>query len=200
MTKRWRRADKPDESWYLKASTAAIALESWAECNSHGNQAGFYIVDPAVINLYVKIPPDKLVEIFAELPEVEWFPDHNIIWLKNFLYEQNKNIHWYKSAGKALATFKQKELVQKVLDYNLKEHNIIVPLPEENNEKPQTLIEPVELPDLSINTKMIMRKWEADIGNILNQIDSQKLIDISDEYELTKIVAAIDYMKKKKVR
>ncbi len=78
-----------------------LFLYLWS--NDHCNPAGIYQLDTETISFDTKIPQDELPGLLKSLsPKVEWYPDYDIIWVKNFLKRQAKSPKFVIAALKSL--------------------------------------------------------------------------------------------------
>lgn len=71
--------------------------------NDHCNQAGCYQIDLETIAFETKLAESDLPDLLRKLyPKVQWYPDQDIIWVKNFLRRQAKSPKFLVAAKKAI--------------------------------------------------------------------------------------------------
>lgn len=103
-------------------------LYGYSFTNSHCNQAGLYKISPITISNETGISQDKLLELFNLLEEkVKWYPDANLVWVKNFIKRQAKSPYYLQAVAKSLITIHNNGAVKELLEYNLSVHNLLIP-------------------------------------------------------------------------
>lgn len=71
--------------------------------NSHCNQAGLYEIAPEIIAFETKLAEADIPALLEVLkPKAIWYPEHNLIWVKNFLHRQAKSPKFIVAAIKSL--------------------------------------------------------------------------------------------------
>ncbi|MBA7701741.1 hypothetical protein ES703_110486 [subsurface metagenome] len=67
-------------------------LYTYLKTNSHCNQAGLYVITLATIAFDTGLAAADLPSQLSSLkPKVEWYPEDNLVWVKDFLQEQAKS-------------------------------------------------------------------------------------------------------------
>jgi len=103
-------------------------LFSYLWTNDHCNQAGVYQIDLETIAFETKLSGDALPELLRGLsPKVEWFPELDIIWVKNFVRRQAKSPKFLIAAAKCLKILNNNGIAKEVVAYNLQHHSISIP-------------------------------------------------------------------------
>lgn len=77
-----------------------------------------------------KIAPQELPELLEILsPRVEWYPEKNLIWVRNFIKRQSKSPKFLIAVAKCLSNIKDrdKDVIQELIEYNYTIHSIIIP-------------------------------------------------------------------------
>ena len=95
-------------------------LFAYLKTNDHCNQAGLYVLTLMTISFETGIDKTALPDLLQSLtPEVEWYPEESLVWVKGFLAEQAKSPKFVVSA---LACIKNdripEELAEEFQEYN----------------------------------------------------------------------------------
>ena len=105
-------------------------LYSYLWTNDHCNQAGVYELDLETMAFETKLPEAGLPNLLHSLePKVKWFPDLDIIWVKNFVARQSKSPKFLIAAAKCLKRLNNNGIAKEVVAYNLEHHSISIPYP-----------------------------------------------------------------------
>ena len=87
--------------------------------NKHCNQAGLYEITLKTIAFDTGLPLESLSEHLSQLePKVVWYPEQNLIWVKNFLKRQCKSQSFLIAAVKCLKAMSTNSLVMEFINYN----------------------------------------------------------------------------------
>ena len=117
-----------DDDWFQELDRDQRYLFIYLWTNSHCNQAGVFHVTLATIAFETKIPREEIPDLMRALqPKVEWYPEENYIWVRNFIKRQSKSPKFLIAAANCLKAVKSNGLVKEVLDYNKREHSISIP-------------------------------------------------------------------------
>jgi DnaD/phage-associated family protein len=74
-------------------------LLAYLKTNAHCNQAGVYTITPHTIAFETGLPLTEIPALLKSLePEVVWYPEENIVWVKSFFEEQAKSSKFIASA------------------------------------------------------------------------------------------------------
>lgn len=97
-------------------------LFAYLKTNVHCNQAGVYTITPSTMSFETGISTERLSALFSFLePEVVWYPENNIVWVKSFLQEQAKSSKFIASALNIITSGKlPEELADDFQEYNIK--------------------------------------------------------------------------------
>lgn len=99
--------------------------------NSDCNQAGLYHITLRTMAFDTGIPEDELPDILHLLDKkVKWWPELNLVWVKNFLKRQIKSPTFLVAVAKCLDKINFPEIINEFLDYNLNRYNLIIPYEE----------------------------------------------------------------------
>ena len=124
--------------------------------NKHCNQAGLYEITLKTIAFDTGLPQESLPALLKQLePKVVWYPEQNLIWVKNFLKRQCKSQSFLVAAAKCLRATRNNGLVKEFIAYNqsfdlapLCEHDGGTVLPQSHHSG-NTVHNPVPDPDPS---------------------------------------------------
>ncbi|MBA7689691.1 hypothetical protein ES703_98199 [subsurface metagenome] len=118
------------DPFVVKLPLEAKSLFAYLWTNDHCNQAGLYEISPETIANETKIPEDTLPQLFTLLePKVKWYPEQNLVWVKNFIKRQTKNPKFLIAVAKSLRTINNNGAVIELLDYNEHRYSISIPYP-----------------------------------------------------------------------
>jgi len=103
-------------------------LAAYVFTNDHCSPAGLYEIAPETIEFDTGIPQDQLDDLFKLLePNIKWYPDKNLIWIRNFIRRQMKSVTFLQAVAKYLVLLNHDDIIQELLAYNRERHNIIIP-------------------------------------------------------------------------
>lgn len=135
------------DSWFQKCSPLGQHLFIWAFTNEHCDAPGAYQVGIKTIAFETGITEDKLPSLFAEIKEkVVWYPEKDIVWVKNFLKHNTFGHTYLRRARRKLDQLNKmfpNGLCNEILAWNIK-LGIQIPL---NPTEPRT-IDPVAAENL----------------------------------------------------
>jgi len=115
------------DPFILKLPQEAKLLYAYLWTNMHCNQAGLYEIALETIAFETGLPPEDIPRLIRTLePKVAWYPDQNLIWVKNFLRHQTKSPKFLAAAAKCLNSIGNNGLVKEFLDFN-RQHNVFIP-------------------------------------------------------------------------
>jgi hypothetical protein len=87
--------------------------------NKHCNQAGLYEITLRTIAFDTGLSVESLPEIMKQIePKVAWYPEQNLVWVKNFLKRQCKSNSFLIAAAKSLKPVRNNGLVAEFINYN----------------------------------------------------------------------------------
>lgn len=96
--------------------------------NDHCNPAGLYEITPATISFETGIPLGDIPKLFEALkPKVVWYPDSNLVWVKNFIKRQSKSPKFLAAAAKSLISINHNGAIEELLGYNLERYSVSIP-------------------------------------------------------------------------
>ena len=117
-----------DDDWFQELDKDQKFLFIYLWSNSHVNQAGLYKITPRIISFETNLPVEALPDLLHALaPKVIWYPDSNLIWVKNFIKRQSKSPKFLAAAAKCLTTINHNRAIKELLDYNLERYSISIP-------------------------------------------------------------------------
>lgn len=99
--------------------------------NSDCNQAGLYHLTLKSMAFDTGIDEAEIPELLKLLePKVKWWPDLNLVWVKNFVKRQTKSPSFLVAVAKCLDQMNEAEIVNEFLDFNSKKYGLEIPVKE----------------------------------------------------------------------
>ena len=96
--------------------------------NDHCNQAGLYEITPTTIAFETGLPVADIPALFELIkPKIVWYPEENLVWVKNFIKRQSKSSKFLAAAAKSLLSIHNNGAVQELLEYNVHRYSISIP-------------------------------------------------------------------------
>jgi len=87
------------DGWFQELSRDQRYLFIYLWSNNHVNQAGLYTITLATMSFEAAFTNDELRGLIPSLsPKVEWYPEANLIWVRNFLKRQSKSSRFTMAA------------------------------------------------------------------------------------------------------
>jgi hypothetical protein len=109
------------DPFVMKLPAKAKLLYAYLWTNLHCNQAGLYEIAPETISFETGLPQEEVPKLLRDLePKVAWYPEQNLVWVKNFLRHQTKSPQFLAAAAKCLKSINNNGLVREFLEYNQK--------------------------------------------------------------------------------
>ncbi len=122
-------------------------LYAYLWTNNHCNQAGLYEITPDTISFEMKLEKERITELMHLLePKVKWYPEQNLVWVKNFLKRQAKSSKFLQAAAKSLTTIHVNGAIKEFLEYNLQRYRISIPY--------QYYMDRVSIPSISASSSI----------------------------------------------
>ena len=119
MAERGFQTELWTDSFIQGLSPEAKLLFIYLWTNKHCNQAGLYEITLKTIAFDTGLPLESLSEHLSQLePKVAWYPEQNLIWVKNFLKRQCKSQSFLIAAVKCLKAMSTNSLVMEFINYN----------------------------------------------------------------------------------
>lgn len=119
MAERGFQTELWTDSFIQGLSPEAKLLFIYLWTNKHCNQAGLYEITLKTIAFDTGLSLESLLEILRQLePKVAWYPEQNLIWVKNFLKRQCKSQSFLIAAVKCLKAMSSNSLVMEFINYN----------------------------------------------------------------------------------
>ena len=116
------------DDWFQELSRDQRYLFVYLWTNSHCNQAGLYQITLTTIAFEAKFSKEDLPTLLNSLePKVKWYPEENLVWVRNFIKRQSKSSKFLAAAAKSLLSVHHNEAVNELLEYNLKRYRISIP-------------------------------------------------------------------------
>lgn len=210
MTKRWKDDGWPSHPFIQGLSLRAEKLFDYLCFNPKSGPAGLYRITFETMAFESKLSRDKTWdEVLQEIPEllkemepnVKWYPEHKIIWVKEWLNNQYgisapetpKQRTFLKKVANYLAAFHYPEIVKEFREYNLKRYNFDILSYADDNVFPFKPIQTIPTDDLNFHG--MMKLYEEKTGKAssgFSQNDIQALNDIAETYSLEAFERVID--------
>jgi len=119
MPERGFLTDTWGDNWFQSLDKDQKYLFIYLWTNNHCNQAGLYEITLDTIAFETKLPKKKLPGLLKGLrPKVEWFPELNLVWVKNFVKLQAKSTKFLSAVAKCLQSIRYPEIVEAFLQFN----------------------------------------------------------------------------------
>jgi hypothetical protein len=130
-----------NDPFVMKLSLKAKLLYIYLWTNLHCNQAGFYEIAPETITFETGLTIEEIPELMGHLePKIAWYPERNLVWVKNFLRRQSKSPKFLTAAAKCLEAINSNGLVHEFITFN-EEHTLSIPYQY-----------PIDIPEASTNS------------------------------------------------
>lgn len=111
-----------DDVWFEALEMPQRYLFIYLFSNQHCNQAGLYELTLKKMSLETRIPETELVSLLLSLsPKVKWYPELDLVWVKNFLRRQARSSKFLIAAAKSLRSvlgIRHTEIIKEFIDYN----------------------------------------------------------------------------------
>ncbi len=116
------------DPFIVRLSMESKTLYVYLWTNSRCNQAGLYEIGVETIASETGLAVESVPNLLKMLePKVKWYPEQDLVWVKNFLKRQAKSPKFLIAAAKCLGNIKNNGTVKELLDYNLQRHSISIP-------------------------------------------------------------------------
>jgi len=103
----------------MKLPMRAKLLYLYLWTNRHCNQAGLYEIALETIHFETGLELQEIPDLLQVLEKkVAWYPDQNLVWVKNFLHRQTQSPKFLVAAAKCLNNVSNNGLVREFIDYN----------------------------------------------------------------------------------
>ena len=103
-------------------------LYAYLWTNPHCSQAGLYEITPDTIAFETKLTEADIPILLESLkPKVVWYPEQDLIWVKNFIKRQSKSPKFLAAVAKSLLSIHHSEAIKELLEYNLDRYSISIP-------------------------------------------------------------------------
>ncbi len=109
-------------------------------CTSpRGNQSGLYKITSKGISDDTGLMKSALPGLLDELKkmDIEWFPDQQIVWVKNFLKHQAHSPQFLIATARCLTEIHDNNLIKRYLDYN---NTLTIPYQYPNDTLPPSVV------------------------------------------------------------
>jgi hypothetical protein len=116
------------DDWFQELSRDQRYLFMYLWTNSHCNQAGLYHITLTTIAFEAKFSKEELPKLLNSLvPKVKWYPEENLVWVRNFIKRQSKSSKFLAAAAKSLMSVHHTGAIRELLEYNLNRYSISIP-------------------------------------------------------------------------
>lgn len=124
----WASECWASDEWFQELNRDQRYLFIYLSLNEHVLQSGLYHITLTTLANETKFSKDELREIIPTLVEkVKWWPEANLIWVKNFLKRQMKSSKFVQAAAKSLIQVNHNGAVKEVIDYYQARYSISIP-------------------------------------------------------------------------
>jgi len=188
--------------WVQKLPKDGIHLYKYLFSNSHCNQAGLYKISLQTISFETKIDIDELPQLLKLMEKnVKWWPDIDLMWVKEFFYEQCNSPTFLTAAVNCLSEIKQKDVVDEFMEYNLREHDLELFI-NINDTQPKRGEAPLKEVGKTDDLKLagMISYYEQCTGRTLTPTDFEKLKDFAANYPEGWFEKAVDQAVKNNAR
>lgn len=150
----------------LEKDAKLLHLYCWT--NKQCNPAGLYEITLRTITFDTGIEEADLPHLFELLQDkIVWYPDSDMVWVKNFIKRQTGGGKFLQAVAKSLIKMHNNGAVQALLNYNLERFNIEIPY--------QYYIDRILIPstsNLPFNSKLIKNKDTDKLSSDKGGIDT----------------------------
>jgi len=116
------------DGFIRKIDFRAKLLYTYLFTNEHCNPAGLYPISIDIIAFETGLSEDEIPDLLEKLrPKIVWYPDKELVWVKNFIKRQSKSPKFLAAAAKSLLNINYPEVVNDLLSYNVTRHSISIP-------------------------------------------------------------------------
>lgn len=116
------------DEWFQDLSLIHRYLFIYLWTNNHCNQAGLYHITMKTISDESLVPRDELPGLLNSLePRVKWYPEQNIVWVKDFIKKQSKSPKFIAAAARSLLSINNNGAINELLQYYQQEYSISIP-------------------------------------------------------------------------
>jgi len=113
----------------MKLPMKAKLLYLYLWTNRHCNQAGLYEIALETIEFETGLELQDIEELLQTLKKkVTWYPDQNLMWVKNFLHRQSQSPQFLAAAAKCLKAVSNNGVVKEFIKYN-EGYTLSIPYP-----------------------------------------------------------------------
>ena len=103
----------------MKLPMKAKLLYLYLWTNRHCNQAGLYGIALETIHFETGLEQEEIADLLKILEKkVAWYPEQNLIWVKNFLHRQSQSPKFVAAAAKCLKTIPDNGIIKEFIEYN----------------------------------------------------------------------------------
>ena len=103
------------DPWFEKLNPSEKLLFIYLWTNDVCNQSGCYQISLRRIEFETGLKPEKILKALS--PKVEWYPEYNIVWIKNFFKRQCANVKFALAGIRSLSSI-PKNIVELFSQYN----------------------------------------------------------------------------------
>lgn len=111
----------------MKYPMKAKMLYLYLWTNRHCNQAGLYEIALETIQWETGLDLEEIPNLMQILAKkVAWYPDRNLVWVKNFLHRQSQSPKFLAAAAKCIKPIPDNGLVSEFIKYN-EQYGLVIP-------------------------------------------------------------------------
>lgn len=186
----------------VRAEKDAKLLFAYLPTSPHCNAAGLFYITPETIQNDTGIDIEDIDRLFEAIKKsVVWYRDEDLVWVKNFIRWQTKSKTFLQAVAKALLLIQNKEAVQRLIDYNVSRHGLVIPYTYYKNRQARVLAgeEPTEEETGVVDIDDIMdpklaslaKCYQGNIGQVTTTI-LEELKEIEKSYSVRDFEEVVD--------
>ncbi len=208
MTKRTKDSGFYDHPFIQKLPKDGKLLYDYLSFNSHVESSGLYKITIQSMAFETGIAIEDLPDLIGLLvPNIAWYPEDNIVWVKEFLSRQYRSSTFLVRVAKCLKDLgNHNNIIRDYLEYNKKYHGFEIPMPLNSDNTLTPAKKPLEpklgppSSELDPIIKQMIKTYEAAFKQQMTPPVLEALNDIRATYAEGWFDEAVEVAKRDKVR
>lgn len=199
MPKRMKDSGFYDHPFVQKLPKDGKLLYDYLSFNSHVESSGLYKITLSSMAFETGIDIQALPDLLTLLvPNVAWYPDDNIIWVKEFLSRQYRSRTFLVRVANCLGDLgSHNGIISDYINYNRKYHGFDIPYTAKKLPKLPT--------ETASETKDevlgdMIKLYESEFGQVLTPTIFDQIKDIRDNFDESDFRSAVKEAKANKAR
>lgn len=189
MPKRTKDSNFYNHPFLQKLPKDGKLLYDYLLFNSHVESSGLYKITLESMAFETGIDAKEIPDLIGLLiPNVAWYPEHNIIWVKEFLSRQYRSKTFLVAVARCLRDLgSYNGIVDEYLAYNKKHHGFDIPYgllptpPVKAPEKPPEKV-PAPIPPLDEEVARMVQLYESELGKPCTPTAFEDIKFVEDTY------------------